>query len=68
MTTPEQQLHRIRAAADYLRLPCGCEIGTYEDGGESFFGIVPHSLFCKYYRYALEESRRQKKPVIKRDL
>jgi hypothetical protein len=41
------------------RLPCGCVIDTVGDA----FVMQPCSPDCKYYRYAMAESQRQRKEV-----
>lgn len=44
----------------YLKLPCGCE-SWVEDNA---FIMIPHSLECKFYLYALEETRKHGKCLI----
>jgi len=51
----------------YETLPCGCQIGTEEVDGDRRFVMVPCSLDCQYYRYALDETRRQGKSIIEID-
>jgi hypothetical protein len=45
-----------------MRLPCGCE--TWLRGGVFFF--APHDIKCPYYRYVLEEAKRQGKDMMVR--
>jgi hypothetical protein len=42
-----------------VRLPCGCVIDTVGDA----FVMQPCSLDCHYFRYAMDEAKRQGKPV-----
>lgn len=51
----------------YETLPCGCQIGTETIGDDKRFVMIPCSLDCEYYRYAIEETRRQGKPVVEID-
>lgn len=44
---------------DVMNLPCGCVMGKHCEA----FVMIPCDPSCQYYRYALEESRRQRKPV-----
>lgn len=44
-------------------LPCGCRIGRAIIDGERTFFIEPCSLTCKYYKYTLDETARQQKPM-----
>ncbi len=46
-------------ATDVLRAPCGCVFATLGDA----FLVLPHSLRCEVYRYAVAESKRQGKPL-----
>lgn len=62
-------LRPIPGTPGYELLPCGCELGTVihpgpgPDAGERVFVHVPCSLDCPYYRYTVDESHRQGKPV-----
>lgn len=42
-------------------LPCGCRMSTVGDA----FVFEPCSPSCEYYLYALNESKRQGKPIPK---
>jgi len=44
---------------DELSCPCGCKMWI-ENGS---FYVIPCSPNCKYFRYVLEESRRQGVPI-----
>lgn len=44
-------------------LPCGCKTGTAVVDGVNTFFFAPCSLDCEYYKYTIEESKRQGKPV-----
>lgn len=41
------------------KLPCGCEIGTAVVNGEKTMFYRPCSFTCRYYLYAMEQSRKQ---------
>lgn len=64
-TTADRLLKAAAAGwTDIKVLPCGCVLGDElrPDGGTSF-GIVPCSLRCTYFEFALDESARQGKPL-----
>jgi hypothetical protein len=65
---PDVTIEMLRACLDHMVLPCGCETGTLYVAGEPTFVIMPHSLACEWYRYAVDESRDQGKPVEFRDV
>lgn len=44
-------------------LPCGCYIGSREIDGEKEFMVAPCDLNCETYRFIVNESIEQKKPV-----
>lgn len=49
-------------------LPCGCIVGTTLFKGVKTFFIKPCSETCKYYAYAITESRKQGKPIDHREV
>lgn len=55
----EIDLKALRSAADYYRLPCGCEMGSID----TVFAFHPHSLDCDFYLFATRETINQGKRV-----
>ena len=45
-----------------MKLPCGCGMVTIH---QTFY-IKPCSLNCKYYLYAMEQSKKQENKIIKK--
>lgn len=55
----QQVMAQVKGKTLESRLPCGCEIGPVGDA----LVFRPCSMRCKYAVYAVEESRRQGKPL-----
>jgi len=58
--TARDMVDRLRLAADYVRLPCGCEFGTVDDA----FAYRPCSLLCQWYAYFTKTARELDKPGV----
>ena len=60
MTGAREMYDRLRLAADYYRIDCGCEMGTVDDA----FVYRPCSLLCRWYAYFTAQAREAGKPSM----